>query len=60
MTIFWISNGNDFANFTEHMDRRAEPDMVEKPITFGEAEACGPNVVEKPITMAIPQAFCSF
>ncbi|MEK3715594.1 hypothetical protein [Paenibacillus sp. FSL R7-0333] len=44
MTIFWISNRNDFADFTE------QPDMVEKPITFGAAEVCGPDMVEKPTT----------
>ncbi|MEK4518628.1 hypothetical protein NSS64_25400 [Paenibacillus sp. FSL H8-0122] len=53
MKIFWISNWNDFADFTE------QPDRVEKPTTFGAAEACGPNVIEKPITMGMPQAFCS-
>ncbi|MEK3793157.1 hypothetical protein MKX42_15615 [Paenibacillus sp. FSL R7-0204] len=53
MTIFWISNRNDFADFTE------QPNMVEKPTTFGAAEVCGPDMVEKPTTMGMPQAFCS-
>ncbi|MEK3796347.1 hypothetical protein MKX42_31885 [Paenibacillus sp. FSL R7-0204] len=51
MTIFWISNRNDFADFTE------QPDMVEKPTTFGVAEACGPNVIEKPTTFGAAEAY---
>ncbi|WP_339252465.1 hypothetical protein [Paenibacillus sp. FSL P2-0136] len=50
MTIFWFSNRNDFADFTE------QPDMVEKPTTFGAAEACGPDMVEKPTTLGAAEA----
>ncbi|MEK4004527.1 hypothetical protein [Paenibacillus sp. FSL H3-0333] len=50
MTIFWISNRNDCANFTE------QPNMVEKPTTFGAAEACGPDRVEKPTTFGAAEA----
>ncbi|MEK4515693.1 hypothetical protein NSS64_10490 [Paenibacillus sp. FSL H8-0122] len=50
MTIFWISNRNDFADFTE------QPDMVEKPTTFGAAEVCGPDMVEKPTTFGAAEA----
>ncbi|MEK5031278.1 hypothetical protein MKY96_07535 [Paenibacillus sp. FSL R7-0302] len=32
------------------------PDMVEKPTTFGAAEACGPNMVEKPTTFSAAEA----
>ncbi|MEK5030523.1 hypothetical protein MKY96_03695 [Paenibacillus sp. FSL R7-0302] len=50
MTIFWINNRNDFADFTE------QPDMVKKPATFGAAEASGPDMVEKPITFGAGEA----
>ncbi|MEK4517667.1 hypothetical protein NSS64_20455 [Paenibacillus sp. FSL H8-0122] len=52
MTIFWISNRNDFTDFTGHMDSAwsSGPNVVGKPTTFGATEVCEPDMVEKPTT----------
>lgn len=58
MTIFWIRNRNDFADFTEHMDSAWSSGLImaEKATTFGAAEACVPNEVEKPTTFGAAKA----
>ncbi|MFD2874736.1 hypothetical protein ACFTAO_00190 [Paenibacillus rhizoplanae] len=63
MTIFWIRNRNDFADFTEHMDSAWSSGliMVDKPTTFGAAEACGSDMVEKNrLQWRCRKHFCSF